>query len=64
MNTHLIWPVIDTIQPTWLLNHICQYHNSYYMTQNAEIKEERFDDRSVDDLLLFINSGDEGTCLS
>ncbi|GKB99525.1 hypothetical protein Tco_0985662 [Tanacetum coccineum] len=27
---------------------------------NVEIEEERVDDRSVDDLLLFINSGNEG----
>ncbi|KVI10111.1 hypothetical protein Ccrd_011451, partial [Cynara cardunculus var. scolymus] len=28
-------------------------------SKNVEIEEERVDDRSVDDLLLFINSGDE-----
>ncbi|GKB51471.1 hypothetical protein Tco_0902224 [Tanacetum coccineum] len=27
--------------------------------KNVEIEEERVDDRSVDDLLLFINSGNE-----
>ncbi|KAL4575821.1 hypothetical protein LXL04_011908 [Taraxacum kok-saghyz] len=33
--------------------------NSKCMVENVEIEEERVDDRSVDDLLLFINSGDE-----
>lgn len=36
------------------------YNIPFYMLQNVEVKEEHVEDRSVDDLLLFINSGDEG----
>ena len=30
------------------------------MFQNVEVEEDRVDDRSVDDLLSFINGGDGG----
>ena len=33
-----------------------------YMLQNVEVEEERVDERSVEDLLTFINGGDGGTC--
>nr|GFB84713.1 SKP1-like protein 21 [Tanacetum cinerariifolium] len=36
-------------------------YNFYCLLQNVEIEEDRVDDRSVDDLLLFINSGNEGS---
>lgn len=31
------------------------------MIQNVEVEEERVDERSVEDLLTFINGGDGGT---
>lgn len=34
--------------------------NGFHMFQNIEVEEERVDDRSVDDLLSFINGGHEG----
>lgn len=34
--------------------------NGFHLFQNVEVEEERVDDRSVDDLLSFINGGDGG----
>lgn len=31
-----------------------------WVLQNIEVEEDQADDRSVDDLLLFINGGNEG----
>ena len=35
-------------------------NQAFHMFQNVEVEEECVDDRSVDDLLLFINGGNEG----
>lgn len=42
---------------------MCSVHNikwPLHILQNAEVEEEQVDERSVDDLLTFINGGDEG----
>ena len=36
---------------------------AFHVFQNVEIEEERVDDRSVDDLLSFINGGKGGILL-
>ena len=39
--------------------------NRFFISlQNVEVEEERVDDRSVDDLLSFINGDDGGMCLN
>lgn len=35
----------------------------YCVLQNIEVEEDHVDERSVDDLLSFINGGDGGICL-
>lgn len=44
---------------------VCAFINKkggVHVFQNVEVEEERVDERSVDDLLSFINGEDGGNC--
>ena len=58
-------PTIKTMMLNlkYLYLNVCTYCKCVFLVfQNVEVEEERVDERSVDDLLSFINGEDGGVC--